>query len=95
MPDETTICPDGPFEVDVIVYITDGVNTGKVKVGLAKGKLPTATNITLAIEEAKKAAKECEMRLMNRHEFMKELLGVGSVAVPGPVEFPGETKQTG
>lgn len=78
---------DGPFEVEVKVHITDGSNTGVVTVGLANGTIPTKENILDAVKQAKKAATDAEMRLMDRHEFVCEMLGAGRVAVPGPKVF--------
>lgn len=83
------ICLDGPFEVDVKVHITNGKQNGVVTVGLAKGTRPTAEAVKNAVLQAASAAQQQGYRLMNRHEFITELLDVGArVAIPGPETFP-------
>lgn len=82
------VAPDGPFEIDVKVHITDGERTGVVTVGMARGTVPTREQIGLAIEQASAVAEEQDMRTMDRHEFIQEIMGAGRIAVRGPKEFP-------
>jgi hypothetical protein len=83
----TDVCPDGPFEVDVKIHITDGNNTGVITVGLASGIIPTADKFHAALAEARAAAKAAGMRLMDRHEFITDMLNDGPIAVPGSKQF--------
>lgn len=86
----TDVATEGPFEVDVKVHITNGDQAGVVTVGMAKGETPTREQIRNAVTEAEKAAKAQGFRLMDRHEFIIEQMGVGRMAVPGPKTFPNE-----
>lgn len=84
------VCLDGPFEVELKIHITnDDGEAGEVTYKLGAGTVPTQAAITKALQEAEALAKEHGRRLMNRHEFIEEMLGAGPVAVPGPKEFRG------
>lgn len=82
-----TVCADGPFVVEMKVAITNGENVGFVTYTLAPGKIPTTEAIKEGIVKSEEAAKEQGYRLMDRHEFIADQMGVGDIAIPGPKTF--------
>lgn len=82
-----------PIKIAIIVCITndDGM-TGEVTVGLGNGVCPTAEDIKKAIKQAEEAASSNGYRLMNKQEFVNQLISekTGSeehFAVPGGDEW--------
>lgn len=82
---------EGPFEVELKVSITDGERTGTVTYGMSKAETPTSTDIQNALEACARDAAKQGFRLMDRAEFLSEMVGA-RVVIPGPKVFPGTAK---
>lgn len=88
---ETTLLK-GPYETEIVVYITDGEREGKISVGLSMSEPPTQANIDSGLKTAEDAAKKAGFRLMNKREFfhamMRERTGSNErFGVPGGDEW--------
>lgn len=83
------IFPNGPFEVELTVYITDGEQTAKVAYGLPRGTWPTTGSIKAAmnkaLQEVKKQVPGKPWRLSTKREFFDEF--APGFAMPGKPEF--------
>lgn len=67
----------GPFTVDVNVYLTNGENTAIAKCTLPVGEVPSSETIMLMVATAEKqtmASAGNTFRLMTRNEFENEII---------------------
>jgi hypothetical protein len=92
MNDPKTLCIEGPFEIEMKVGITNDEQSGTVTFSFGHGKMPTADNVQAAIAECSKQAAAQGFRLMDRHEYMQDQLGLAGVVIPGPRKFPSSDK---
>lgn len=83
----------GPYEVSVIVHVTDGDETnGAVTISCTMGHPPTEKDIDDCVKKAEKAVSDQGFRLMNKSEFfnqmMRERLGATeNFACPGGTKW--------
>lgn len=68
---------NGPFTVDVNVYLTDGDNVGVAKCNMAVGRAPTPADcqriVATSLAQTIKSAGS-DFRLMTRHEFENAII---------------------
>lgn len=87
--------PDAPIEIQAVVYITDGTQTGKATITFGKGVIPSRERIKERLKEFE--AKELpeliagDFRLLTAPEFFQtafvETHGINEpVAVPAAYE---------
>lgn len=99
MKDQRNICSDGPFDLELKVYGTDGTNVAQVAYNMAPGKVPDRETIDRAITEALAALRQSfptgDCRLLTRREFVSMKMGITPdmhIGVSGPEQFADHTR---
>lgn len=67
----------GPFEVEIIIYVTDGDQIAKATYNLGKSKPPTSDNIQAALEKTETQIKEQmggNWHLCTKQEYFDEIM---------------------
>jgi hypothetical protein len=89
----------GPVEVELKVYITDGMRTGVVTIGMGKGRYPSEADLRKRIEAFAADQMPDGFSLMNKRQFWDELVppiptdddedgpGLMRFAMPGGDDF--------
>lgn len=78
----------GPFEITMLVHVTDGERDGKISINLTMATTPTKSDVTKCLDRATEEAKAHGLRLMTRQEFLNVMMEerLGSTET---VRFPG------